>query len=238
MEQIKISKKRIEFGFQQVSGKNIIVSEKNKLKAKRKDPGNDPYDAVVYGTEPLKGTTEFEIEIECYDNTKWSGSVQLGVSRLKQGSDLRQSQIPRLSEHGDNHCIWLSNEIHNRLDGGQHIQSPYGSREEFHSLREGGRVGFRLTHNGDLYFFLNGKCQGIAASGVYKTGYDVYPVVDVTGGCTAVKITRAGNVTLSITIYTTLSCCIVIMVTLQHYVWRSSLFSNCVWRLFQTVSSL
>lgn len=184
------SKKVIQFGFHLVAGKNIILSE-NGLEALRQEPDNDPYDAVVYGGEPLKGTAEFEVEILHYNDSKWRGSVQIGVMRLREGNELEQHNIPRLSECGDNHCIWLYDEVYNRLD--QKLHKTDYSTQNLQTLREYERVGLQLTHEGDLYFFMKGKCLGLAASGVYMSGYDVYPVVDVSGGCRAVKITRAGQ---------------------------------------------
>ena len=65
-----------------------------------------------------------------------------------------------------------------------------------HDLCEGDCLGSRVSHDGVLTFFVNGKSQGVAAQGVYQEGYDLYAVGDVYGHCKAVRITRAGMFTL------------------------------------------
>ena len=71
-------------------------------------------------------------------------------------------------------------------------EKKYGSTN-LENLREGDRLGLRVSHDGVLTFFVNGKSQGVAAQGVYQDGYDLYAVVDVYANCRAVRITRAGT---------------------------------------------
>ena len=51
---------------------------------------------------------------------------------------------------------------------------PHGSTN-LHDLCEGDCLGLRVSHDGVLTFFVNGKSQGVAAQGVYQDGYDLYP---------------------------------------------------------------
>ena len=178
---------KIEFGYQRERSHQVIISESG-LKAEKRDPSLHYAHGVVYGTTKLKGTVEFEVKILTY-GTGWSGTLKLGVMRCKSGTDLDSYQIPRYSPEGPDHCVWSSDKIHNRLKG--HLETFYG-KENLDNLREGDRLGMRLTSDGVLVFFVNGKSQGVAAENVYEKGYDVYPVVDHYANCKSTEITKAG----------------------------------------------
>lgn len=61
----------------------------------------------------------------------------------------------------------------------------------------GDKVGFRLTPDGTVSFFVNGKSQGVVARNIHKEGFNIFPVVDVCYKSYAVRITRAGDVSKS-----------------------------------------
>lgn len=179
----------IDFGFHPVTGTNAILS-KDGFEVRRRDPDNIPDDAVVYGAKPLTGMAEFEVEILKYKTRVWGGTLRIGVMWCSAGTNIVKSNVPQESERGANHCVWWDNRLYDRF-GGNVVTRKYGL-VDLYNLDRGDRVGMRLTPNGDLVFFVNGVRQGIAALGVHKVGYDVYPVVDVSTRCYAVKITRAG----------------------------------------------
>ena len=185
-----VLRRAVEFGFHSVHGHNIKLSENGLLAERIKswDGG------MVYGAKVLRGTTEFEVEITSYE-TKWTGSLTLGVMQCEEGSKIKHNDIPQCLSSNKMYCV-LSFELVNKLAGysGPTVKE-YGSTN-LENLREGDRLGLRVSHDGVLTFFVNGKSQGVAAQGVYQDGYDLYPVADLYGQCTAVRITRAGTFTL------------------------------------------
>ena len=180
----------VEFGFRSVHGRNIKLS-KYGLLAERTYPSDTFNGGIAYGAKVLSGTTEFEVEITSC-KTSWSGTLKLGVMQCKAGSKIKYSDVPQYSLDVKFYCMWSSHRVFNKLFGcSGPIEREYSSTRLEH-LREGDHLGLRVSHDGVLTFFVNGKSQGVAAQGVYQEGYDLYAVVDVYGRCTAVRITRAG----------------------------------------------
>ena len=184
----------IQFGFHPIHSDMINIS-KYGLGADRINPA-DVYGCVVYGAKALRGTTEFEVEITSHDGTNWDGTLKLGVMQYKAGSKIKLNDIPQYSPGTPNYCMCCSDHTENMLVGySGPTELKYGFTN-LNDLREGDRLGLRVSHDGVLTFFVNGKSQGVAAQGVYQEGYDLYAVVDVYGRCTAVRITRASKFTL------------------------------------------
>ena len=181
----------VEFGFHSIHGCNIKFS-KYGLLAERIYPSDTFNGGIAYGAKVLSGTTEFEVEITSC-KTNWSGTVKLRVMQCKAGSKIEHSDIPQYSLDVKFYCMWSSHRVFNKLVGySGPIEREYSSTR-LENLHEGNRLGLRVSYDGVLTFFVNGKSQGIAAQDVYQEGYDLYPVVDVYGRCTAVRITRAGT---------------------------------------------
>ncbi len=189
-----VLKNDVHFGFHSVSSQQIRISE-DRFSAEKKEPSAYYAYGVAYGAKPLRGTSEFEVVITSY-GTGWSGTLKLGVMRCLEGTDIAPKGIPRYTPEGQDHCVWSSDKVHNRL-GKTHQEKLYGS-VNLDELREGDRVGLRLSYDGELTFFVNGRWQGVAASGVHLKGYDVYPVIDHYANCRATRITRAGIYTISL----------------------------------------
>lgn len=183
-----------QFGFHNVASHQIKISDDG-LSAEKKDPDSHYAHGVAYGARPLKGTAEFEVKISSY-GTGWSGTLKLGVMRCKKDMPLISGPtIPRYSPEGVDHCVWSSDKLHNRLNAP--VETNYGLTN-LDDLREGDRVGLRLSHDGVLVFFVNGKSQGIAAENIYDKNCDVYAVVDHYANCKATSITRAGTVVMTL----------------------------------------
>ena len=200
-EEAFVLKNATEFGFRQsFHANNIKISGRKGLQAERINPFDPCHYGVAYGAKVLKGTTEFEVEITTYKTQWWKGTLKLGVMQCKARSKIKHSDIPQNSPGTTNYCIWHSgwedfrpSAIENKLVGySGPTRMKYGFTN-LHDLREGDRLGLRVSHDGVLTFFVNGKSQGVAAQGVYQDGYDLYPVVDVNAKCEAVRITRAGR---------------------------------------------
>ncbi len=69
-------------------------------------------------------------------------------------------------------------------------EKPY-NRVDLISLRTGDRVGLRLSVDGALVFTVNGELLGVAATDVYRRGYDVYAVVEHFGPHRATRIVQS-----------------------------------------------
>ena len=195
-EETFVLKNAIEFGFHSAHGRNIKISEDGLLAERIKS-----YFGVVYGAKVLRGTTEFEFEISSYE-TRWNGTLNLGVMQCETGRKVKCSDIPQIPPGAEMYCMWSSHHVLNKLVG---YSGPTRMKYGFTNLNdlcEGDRLGLRVSHDGVLTFFVNGKSQGVAAQGVYQEGYDLYAVVDVYAHCKAVRITRAG---MYITLHTILA---------------------------------
>lgn len=180
----------IQFGYHSVSSSQIKITDDG-LAAEKRDADSQYAHGVAYGARPLRGTAEFEVKIASY-GTGWSGTLKLGVMRCKKDVPLvTGTSIPRYSPEGVDHCVWSSDKLHNRLVNPV-VESNYGNTN-LDDLREGDRVGMRLSHDGVLVFFVNGKSQGVAAENIYDRNCDVYAVVDHYANCRATVITRAGK---------------------------------------------
>lgn len=182
----------VQFGFHDVCSEQIRIAE-NGLRAEKKDPSLHYAHGVAYSSLPLRGTAEFEVAMTDY-GTGWSGTLKLGIAKYKTGRSVQMSKIPRYSPEAADHCVWSSDKVHNRLRSNQNgtQEKQYGAMD-LDMLREGDKLGLRLNYDGMLTFFVNGKCQGVAAEKIYEKGHDVYVVVDHYANCKATIITRAGN---------------------------------------------
>lgn len=183
----------MQFGFHPVTGSNIKLSA-DTTEARRKNADND-FNTTVYGAKPFEGTVEFEVELTDLTKGVAGGTLQVGIKWLKSDSEILERNIPRWSIEGDDYCTWYYTEIWNKFKGNL-IKTRYGSNIP-DEVKQGEKIGMRVTHAGDLIFIVNGRSQGVAASNVYKEGYDVYPVLDIRRRCYAVKITRAGKLNQS-----------------------------------------
>ena len=178
----------VQFGYHDYHSQRMHLKDESRT-ASKEDPDNSYAHGVVYGSIPLEGDVEFEVELSSY-GTGWSGNLKLGVMRC-QGS-LEDHIIPRYSPEAKDYCVWCANKVHDHMINNMDHQ--YGDAN-LDDLREGDRLGLTLRRsgNGTLQFLVNGCPQGKAAKNIYKNGWKVYIVVDHYANCRATKITRAGT---------------------------------------------
>lgn len=141
----------------------------------------------AHASKPLYRTGEFEIKIEaCKRPIIRDGFFGIGIRR-------RQHDLPHPLYTLPGCCIWQTGAIYNAL---KNVPSTfrYHTARDLELLTPGDRVGMTITKYGDLEFFINGKSQGIAAEGVYKSNEhsDLYPLVKLPAGYT-VHITAGGE---------------------------------------------
>ena len=150
--------------------------------------------SITYSALPLIGTSVFEIEITKAKDVK--GSMSFGVMRVRKGDGLMHKVVKKVRGF-PNSCIWNTGKIYNTLGSSSSstrtlISRSYGLKD-LGSLQEGSRLGLQLSlYDGSLSFFIDKRHQGFAAKGVYDDKFDVYVVVEHTGGTCGTKITRAG----------------------------------------------
>ena len=177
----------IQFGYHSASGRQIRITNDG-LRAERKGPHTVADDGVAYGARPLKGLAEFEVKIVSYW-AKCASSIQLGVMRCKKGALIEPGTS--IYQHAVNHCVWGGQQLFNNLVTPSKT-SDYGY-VELGDVHVGDCVGLRVSEDGSLEFFVNGKSQGIAIRNIYTRKSDIYPVVDHRCDSAATVITKAGE---------------------------------------------
>ena len=159
--------------------------------AEKQNPTANYAGGVVYSDKPLEGLSEFEVTLTKY-GTGWSGNLKLGIAMFEAHEPLKNNggkTPPRYSPDARNHCVWCDEKIHDKL---QKFEEKKFGLTKLDDLREGDRLGLQILANGTLSFYVNGEFQGVALSGVYKDGYDIYAVVDHYGNAIATAISKAG----------------------------------------------
>ena len=183
----------VNFGYSQKYCSKHMRVEQDGKSAYKENPASIYAHGVAYGSRPVKGHCEFEVELTSY-GTGWSGNLKLGIMRTS--GKLEEETIPRYSPEASGYCIWCAGKLHDHMIA--MTEMPYG-KQSLDELQQGDRLGLQLTRNGVLTFFINGHPQGVAASSVYsKKDCDVYVVVDHYANCKSTQITRAGRKKLMI----------------------------------------
>ena len=181
----------IQFGYHSATGKQIRLTNDG-LRAKRMNSHKMGADGVVYGAHPLNRRAVFEVKI-VKSMGEWYEGLQFGIMRYKKGVPVESGpHIPSKCRGAVNHCVWSGQWLHYNLATRNEL-SEYGS-VNLDDLREGDRVGLRLSEDGVLEFTVNGENQGIAAENIYTRNTDTYAVVDHFGSCVATEITKAGTI--------------------------------------------
>ncbi|XP_063229643.1 neuralized-like protein 4 [Bacillus rossius redtenbacheri] len=135
---------------------------------------------LVLSSEPLVDNQLFEVRIDKKINS-WSGSIEIGVTTCDPDTMEFPSSATDLR---DGSWIMSGNSI---LKDGRSVLEIYGS--DLDKLLEGDRIGVMRTAEGELVFYLNSVCQGVAAEGIPSR---VFAVVDMYGKCAQVSIVSPG----------------------------------------------
>ena len=143
----------------------------------------------MYGEKPLKGVSEFEVEIVRY-GSRWFSSVKFGVMISKEKT-ITVSDVPFYSFNAPNHFVWYGDWLWNNFSD-ELVTTRYGD-QHLDDLREGDRVGLTLSKNGDLSFLINGRSQGVACRNIVSEDYNLFVVVEHWGNCYETRITRSGK---------------------------------------------
>ena len=144
----------------------------------------------MYGEKPLKGVSEFEVEIVRY-GSRWASSLMFGVMKISKEKTITVSDVPCYSYNAPNHFVWYGVLLYNNFSDAL-VTTLYGDQNLNH-LREGDRVGLSLNKNGDLSFLINGRSQGVACRNIVSEDHNLFAVVDHYGKCVETRITRSGK---------------------------------------------
>lgn len=150
--------------------------------------------ALVYSTQPLCELSCFEVEMSLI-SSHYAGKIMIGICRVPRYSHIAQLCNPTCVPYESrDYCVWHNGALWNNLHP-IHMKTSYGS-VHLMDLKNHDRIGFVITITGDLAFYVNGECQGLAASNVYLESCDVYAVVAMLEGCNSITVSKSGKVVI------------------------------------------
>jgi len=180
---------KITFGYSKVCRSEMVISDDG-LSARKRNPEYQYSGGVVYGEKPLKGVSEFEVEIVRY-GSRWVGSVKFGVIKIGKEKKMTVSDVPPWSDNAPNHFVWFGGQLYNNFSDEQ-VKTRYGD-QDLDDLRKGDRIGLTLNKNGDLSFLINGQSQGVACKNIVSEDHNLFAVVENWCNCYETRITRSGK---------------------------------------------
>ncbi|XP_049885757.1 neuralized-like protein 4 [Pectinophora gossypiella] len=136
---------------------------------------------LILSAEPLKDDVMFEVGIDRKVNV-WNGSLEIGVTTL----DPEFMELPATATKLRN-TAWIMSGSSIVKDGVT-LVNQYGP--ELDTLREGDCLGVMRTSKGELMFYVNGRCLGVAAKDLPPR---VFAVIDLYGQCVQVSIVHANG---------------------------------------------
>ncbi|XP_072930436.1 neuralized-like protein 4 isoform X2 [Epargyreus clarus] len=131
---------------------------------------------LILSAEPLPDDVIFEVCIDRKVNV-WNGSLEIGVTT----NDPEYMDLPATATKLRN-TAWIMSGCSVVRDGVTLINE-YGP--ELDSLHEGEILGVMKSSKGDLSFYVNGRCLGVAAEDIPER---VFAVIDLYGQCVQVTI--------------------------------------------------
>ncbi|XP_063632805.1 neuralized-like protein 4 isoform X1 [Cydia splendana] len=133
---------------------------------------------LILSAEPLKDDVMFEVCIDRKVNV-WNGSLEIGVTTL----DPEFMELPATATKLRN-TAWIMSGSSIVKDGVTLVNS-YGP--ELDTLSEGDCVGVMKTAKGELLFYVNSRCLGVAAKDLPSK---LFAVIDLYGQCVQASITH------------------------------------------------
>ncbi|OWR53166.1 hypothetical protein KGM_201376 [Danaus plexippus plexippus] len=131
---------------------------------------------LILSAEPILDDVLFEVCIDRKVNV-WNGSLEIGVTTL----DPEFMELPATATKLRN-TAWIMSGSSIVKDGITLVNS-YGP--ELDTLREGDTLGVMRSCKGELFFYINGRCLGVAACDLPPR---LFAVIDLYGQCVQVSI--------------------------------------------------
>lgn len=143
----------------------------------------------VYSVCPLNGRSCFGVEISVV-SSRPVGRLMIGVYRVPKNCPLSRFNQSSLPYESSNYCVWHNSAVWNNFSV-IHTKMSYGS-VHLSTMKPGDKVGFTITLAGDLAFFVNDECQGLAARNIYLESCDLYAVATLLESCDSVSVVKSG----------------------------------------------
>ena len=144
----------------------------------------------VYSACPLGGKACFEVQVSLL-SLRPVGHLMIGLTRLPRHYCMDQHHQAALPYESSNFCVWHNGAVWNNFSV-VHTKVSYG-KVHLTELKQQDRVGLAISLAGDLAFYVNGECQGLAARNVYLESCDVYAVATMLESCDSVSVVRSGK---------------------------------------------
>ena len=191
----RVMKDTIQFGFHPVGGRNAHFSRDLLIAGCCNHGGH----AVCYGAWPFRGLSEMEVKIIGIPHndsiSAYEQELLMGLMKRKKGTGHVDchNDVPRCSQDkpADHFIVYQSFKVSNKMDPKNIVVKEYGYRTTLRLLDKWDTLGMQVTENGELYFYVKGVCQGLAATNVYLEGYDIYPFFELRGNVHVVRVTKA-----------------------------------------------
>ena len=180
---MSLSKPKVSAGkFHHICGKNIQFSEERTVAERVKS-----YYGIVYTEQPIPVGTTFQIkllktqDLQQPGKIPYMGSLALGLTTESPGSEVLELMFTGLCSH---QSYWLLSP-YGKFYHGSTKDSTYPVLIE-RSFEVGQSLGCVVNENGDLHYFVDGKDQGLACTGL-PTDQPLWGVVDIYGKAEKIK---------------------------------------------------
>ena len=145
---------------------------------------------TFYTKQALRNETVFEVE-SSLNTLEPAAHLIIGLHRISKGEKMEENPTSLLPYECRNYCVWHDGTLWDNFSL-VHTTRSYGNIHLTDILPKS-RVGLTINSLGDLMFYVDGKCQGLAATGVYDNSSDVHAVVTMLEGCQSIRVVKAGK---------------------------------------------
>lgn len=180
----------LQFGFQvHPSSRDFATLSDDNFQIKKK--GGVLYKPCsVYSRYRLNSMSYFEVEVSLASSCR-VGQLMIGVCRVPKHCTISSCYPVSLPYESSNYCVWHNSALWNNLSV-IHTKVSYGS-VHLAEIKTHDKIGVMITLAGDLMFYVNGKCQGLAARNVYLECCDVYAVATMLESCESLCVVRSSR---------------------------------------------
>ena len=180
----------LQFGFQiHSSSKDLVILSDDYFTIKKKSGAlYKPYS--VYSRYPLNSISYFEVEVSLASSCR-VGQLMIGVCRFPKHSTISTYHPVFLPYESNNYCVWHNSALWNNFSA-IHTKVSYGF-VHLAEITTHDRIGVMITLSGDLLFYVNGRCQGLAARNIYLESCNVYAVVTMLESCESLCVVQSSK---------------------------------------------
>lgn len=187
-EELQHLPSELQFGFQVLASSRdfAILSDDNFIITKKS--GYTP--CSVYSRYPLNSISYFEVKVSLASSCR-VGQLMIGVCRVPKHCTVSTCFPVSLPYESNNYCVWHNSALWNNFSV-IHTKMSYGSID-LAEITTHDKIGVMITLAGDLMFYVNGKCQGLAARNIYLESCNVYAVATMLENCESLCVVRSSR---------------------------------------------